>query len=124
MGLIAAGVPGPIPNVANDQANLWTVYDFDSGLKTGFGFNWMGHRQAAADTVSAPGRILTATLPSYVTLDAMLAYPVNDRIGLVLNGYNLANTFYYSNSYFSSPKENHVVPGVGRTFLLTANVSL
>ena len=35
VGLIAAGVPGPIPNVANDQANLWTVYDFDSGLKTG-----------------------------------------------------------------------------------------
>jgi catecholate siderophore receptor len=124
VGLIAAGVPGPIPNVANNQANLWTVYDFNSGLKTGFGFNWTGRREVAADTASDPGHIITATLPSYVTLDAMIAYPVTDKLSLVLNGYNLANTFYYANSYFTKPQENHVVPGVGRTFLLTANVSL
>jgi outer membrane receptor for monomeric catechols len=50
-------------------------------------------------------------------------YPVTDRLSLVLNGYNLANAYYYTNAYFSSPMENHVVPGVGRTFLLTANLS-
>jgi catecholate siderophore receptor len=83
--------------------------------------NWMGHRQAAADTMSDPGQILTVSLPSYVTFDAMVSYPVSDRLSLVLNGYNLANTFYYANSYFTTPEENHVVPGTGRTFLLTAN---
>ncbi len=124
VGLIAVGVPGPIPNVANDQANIWSVYDFDSGLKTGLGLNWTGHREAGADTLSDPGQIVTATLPSYVTVDAMIAYPVTDELSFVLNGYNLANTFYYANSYFSSPEENHVEPGTGRTFLLTANVSL
>ena len=119
VGLIAAGVPGPIPNTAHDEANLWTVYDWESGLKTGFGVNWLGRRSAAADTASVPGTIITAQLPSYVTLDAMVAYPVTDKFSLALNGYNLANTFFYTNSYFSSPMENHVVPGVGRTFLLT-----
>lgn len=124
VGLIAAGVPGPIPNVAHDQANLWTVYDFDSGWNLGGGVNWMGHRQIAADAASFPGQIITASLPSYVTLDAMIAYPVTDRLSLVLNGYNLANAFYYTNAYDTTPQENHVMLGSGRTFLLTANYSL
>ena len=124
VGLIAAGVPGPIPNVAHDQANLWTVYDFDSGWKLGGGVNWMGHREIAADAASFPGQIITASLSSYVTLDAMIAYPVTDRLSLVLNGYNLANTFYYTNAYDTTPQENHVMLGSGRTFLLTANYSL
>jgi catecholate siderophore receptor len=124
VGLIAAGVPGPIPNVAHNQANLWTVYDWESGLKTGLGVDWLGRREAAADTASDPVVILTAQVPSYVTVDAMAAYPVSDKLSLALNAYNLGNTFYYTNSYFSSPMENHIVPGVGRTFLLTANLSL
>ncbi len=124
VGLIAAGVPGPIPNVARDQANLWTVYDFDGGWKLGGGVNWMGHREIAADAASFPGQIITASLPSYVTLDAMIAYPVTDRLSLVLNGTNLANAFYYTNAYDTTPQENHVMLGSGRTFLLTANYSL
>ena len=43
----------------------------------------------------------------------MIAYPVSDRLSLVLNGYNLANTFYYTNSYFTTPQENHVMLGSG-----------
>lgn len=123
VGLIAAGVPGPIPNTAHDQANLWTVYDWQSGLKTGIGINWLGRRSAATDPGSDPGTIITAQIPSYVTVDALVAYPVTDKLSLALNGYNIANSFYYTDSYFTSPMENHVVPGAGRTFLLTANYS-
>ena len=123
VGLIAAGVPGPIPNTAHDQANLWTVYDWDIGLKTGLGLNWLGRRGIGADTASQPGTTLTVSTPSYVTIDAMVAYPVTDRLSLALNGYNLANTFYYTDAYYTTPMENHVTPGVGRTFLLTANYS-
>ncbi|HUO01606.1 MAG TPA: TonB-dependent receptor, partial [Rhizomicrobium sp.] len=124
VGLIAAGVAGPIPNIAHDQANVWSVYDFDSGWKLGGGLNWMGEREIAADTASFPGQIITATSPSYMTFDAMVAYPVTDKLNLTLNAYNLANTFYYANAYFTTPMENHIVPGTGRTFLLTANYSL
>lgn len=123
VGLIAAGIPGPIPNTAHDQANLWSVYEWDSGLKTGFGVNWLGRRAAGTDTDSLPGRTITVQIPAYVTIDAMVAYPVDDKLSLTLNGYNLANTYYYGSSYFTSGMENHVVPGTGRTFLLTANYS-
>ena len=77
-------MPGPIPNVARDQANLWSVYDFESGLKTALGLNWTGRRDAATgDTLSVPGTtVLIAKLPSYVTLDAMVSYPVTDKVSL------------------------------------------
>ena len=67
------------------------------------------------------GSIITSHLPSYVTLDAMISYPVTDYFSLQLNSYNLANEFYYANSYFTRPDENHAMPGAGRTFLLTAD---
>ena len=124
VGLIAAGVPGPIPNVARNQANLWSVYDFDSDLHIGCGLNWTGARQTGADNLSVPGTILTSRLPSYVTIDAMISYPVADYLTLQLNAYNLGNEFYYATSYDTRPNENHAVPGAGRTFLLTAGLSL
>jgi catecholate siderophore receptor len=49
---------------------------------------------------------------------------VSDKLNLVLNATNLANTFYYTNAYDTTPQENHVMLGSGRTFLLTANYSL
>ncbi len=124
VGLIAAGVAGPIPNTARNQGNIWSVYDFEEGLKLGAGLNWTGRRDAGSDTLSVPGQIIVAKVPSYVTIDAMASYPVTDNLTLQLNIYNLANAFYYATSYDTRPNENHVVPGVGRTFLLTAGISL
>ena len=95
-------MPGPIPNVANDQAECRTVYDFDGGWNLAAG-ELDRHRQAGADTLSDLGQIIIASLPSYVTIDAMVAYPVTDKLSLVLNGYNLANTFYYANSCLHEP---------------------
>jgi catecholate siderophore receptor len=42
--------------------------------------------------------------------------------GVQLSGYNLAHKYYYANSYFSSPAENHVVPGAGHYALLTVTL--
>jgi catecholate siderophore receptor len=124
VGLAAAGVKGPIPNTAHDQGNIWTTYDFDSGLKLGGGVNYMGIRAAGTDNLTVPGSIIVAKVPSYLTLDAMIGYQLNDQVALQLNGYNLADKYYFANSYFTRPGENHVIPGAGRTFLLTTNVSL
>jgi catecholate siderophore receptor len=54
----------------------------------------------------------------------MISYPVTDNLTLQLNAYNLGNEFYYATSYDTWPNENHAVPGAGRTFLLTAGLSL
>ncbi|HEX4293163.1 MAG TPA: TonB-dependent receptor [Rhizomicrobium sp.] len=124
IGLVAVGVHGPIPNTAHNQANLWTTYDFDDGLKIGGGINYVGLRRAGTDNLIVPGQIITATVPGYVTYDMMVGYQINDTFALQLNGYNLMDKFYYVNSYYTRPNENHTVPAPGRTFLLTATASL
>ncbi len=63
-------------------------------------------------------------MPGAVTFDAMGAMKLDDRFSLTLNGYNLTDKYYFVNSYFTRPGENHTVPALGRTFLLTLNASL
>jgi catecholate siderophore receptor len=124
VGLVAAGVKGPIPNTAHNQANLWTVYDFNSGWKIGAGLNYIGERNAGIDNATVPGSVITAHAPGYTTLDAMIGWQVNDHLSFQLNGYNLTDKYYFATSYFTRPGENHVVPGPGRTVLLTASLGL
>lgn len=124
VGLAGAGVHGPIPNTAHNQANLWTAYDFDNGLVIGGGLNYVGRVSAGVDTETMPGKFLVAQVPSHVTLDGMLAYRVNDNLNIRLNGYNLTDEYYFTNSYFVRADENHMVPGAGRTFLLSLEGSL
>jgi len=123
-GLVAAGVKGPIPNTAHNQANIWTTYDFDSGFKAGAGLNYIGERNAGIDNASFPGTVVTAHAPGYTTLDAMLGWQVNDHLSFQLNGYNLTDKYYFATTYFTRPGENHAVPGAGRTFMLTASLGL
>ena len=106
-------VGAPLLNTAPNQANLWLTYEFQEAWKVGAGANFLDRRAADIDN--------TAHVPSYVTFDAMVSYRLNKAISVQLNGYNLANKYYYANSYFSSPVENHVVPGAGRTGLLTVS---
>lgn len=124
IGLAGPGVRGPIPNTARNQANLWTTYDFDNGLKLGMGLNYIGQREAGTDSGTVPGSIIVPKVPGYTTLDGMIGYQVNDHFSLQLNGYNLTDKYYFMNSYFTRPNENHTVPGPGRTLLLTASLGL
>jgi catecholate siderophore receptor len=114
----ALSVGAPLLNTAPNQANLWLVYEFpqfDEAWKIGGGLNYLDRRAADVDN--------TAHVPGYVTYDAMVSYRVNRHLTLQLNGYNLADKFYFANSYFSSPVENHTIPGAGRTVLLTASLA-
>ncbi len=122
----ASGNPirGPIPNTAHNQVNLWTAYDFDGGFTLGGGMNYLGRVSAGTDNMTVPGEIVVAHVPSHVTFDAMAGYKISDGWNVQVNGYNLGNTYYYVNSYFTRPGENHTVPAPGRTFLLTLNASL
>lgn len=110
----AASVGAPLINTAPNAANAWLVYEFHEIWKLGAGFNYLARR--AADITNF------AHVPGYVTFDAMANYQINKDIGVQLNGYNLANRYYYVNSYYSSPAENHVLPGAGRYALLTVTL--
>jgi catecholate siderophore receptor len=109
----AGSVGAPLLNTAPNQANLWLTYEFGVPWKAGAGVNYLDRRAADIDN--------TAHVPGYVTYDAMLSYRIGSALSVQLNGYNLTNKYYFANSYFSSPVENHVVPGAGRTALLTVS---
>ena len=112
--LIATQIGKQLPNTAHHQANLWTLYEVTEQLKFGAGVNYLGRRAADASGV--------ASIPGYVTFDAMASYAFNPHVSAQLNVYNLGDRFYYSNAYFSSAVENHVVPGAGRTAALALKV--
>jgi catecholate siderophore receptor len=116
VGLAAVGASGPIPNTAHNQANLWATYDFTDDFKVGSGLNYLGRRPA--DPIGYD------IVPSYVTWDAMMSYRLNNNVALQLNATNLTNAYYFTNCYYSSPIENHVLPGPGRTIMLTAILDL
>jgi catecholate siderophore receptor len=124
VGLAGVGVHGPVPNTAHNQANVWTTYDFDGGFKLGTGLNYVGMRRAGTDNMTVPGSIVVATVPSYVTWDAMAGWQIDDNYAIQLNGYNLTDEYYFVNAYFTRPGENHTNPGPGRTFLVTLTAAL
>jgi len=111
-----ASVGAPLLNTAPNQANLWLEYEFVKSLEVGGGLNYLGRRAADVDD--------TAHVPGYVTFDAMASYQLTKQIKLQINAYNLTNKYYFANSYFSSPLENHVVPGAGRSVLGSISLAL
>ncbi len=104
-----------IPNAARDAVNVWAEYEFTEAWEVGFGGNYLGARFADLDN--------TASVPSFVVLNAMTAYRVTPRVTLQINGLNLTNARYYSGLYYTNAAENHALPGPGRSVKLTARVS-
>jgi catecholate siderophore receptor len=112
----AAYVGKPLANSARNALNLWTEYEFSGGWEAGAGCNWLGRR--FADNAGA------ASVPSYVVWNAMLSYRVTHSVALQLNGFNLFNRNYFVSSYYTGAAENHVIPGAGRSLMLSIRLSL
>jgi len=52
----------------------------------------------------------------------MAAWRVNRALSLQLNALNLTDRVYYQGSYYTSASENHVLPGAGRSAMLTVRL--
>jgi catecholate siderophore receptor len=112
----AAYVGKEMPNVAHNGLNLWTEYYLPFGIEVGGGGNWLGQRFADSGE--------TARIPGYVVWNAMVSYKLAANVSVQLNGSNLFNRYYYTAPYYTSPAENHVIPGAGRSGTLSVNVRL
>jgi catecholate siderophore receptor len=112
----AAYVGKPLANTARNALNLWTEHEFSGAWEAGAGFNWLGRR--FADSAG------TASVPSYVVWSAMLSYRLTHGVALQLNGFNLFNRNYFVSSYYTGATENHVIPGAGRSLILSIRLSL
>jgi catecholate siderophore receptor len=104
-----------IPNAARNAVNLWAEYRFNPAWEVGGGGNYLDKRFADSGN--------TATAPSYVVWNAMVAYRVTPRVMLQLNADNLFDKLYYDGVYYTSASENHAIPGPGRTVKLSARAS-
>ena len=58
----------------------------------------------------------TSQVPSYVRWDLTGAYQINKNAGVRLNIQNMMDTTYYDQVH-----PGHVIPGDGRTFILSGN---
>jgi catecholate siderophore receptor len=117
---LSSGTPAyvgqPLQNVAKNALNLWAEYEFTASWEAGFGGNWLDKRYADFGG--------TTTVPGYVVWNAMVSYKVSKNFALQLNGLNLFNRLYYDAPYYTSPAENHVIPGAGRSGMLSIRMTL
>jgi catecholate siderophore receptor len=104
-----------LANTPRHTANLWAEYHLPWWkLEVGGGINVVSSRYAATTPTTAGGVAFFKEVPGYFTLQAMAKLPLNDHVSLQLNLYNLTD-----NKYYDQLHPAHVVPGAGRTALLT-----
>jgi catecholate siderophore receptor len=117
---LSSGVPAdvgqPLQNVAKNALNVWTEYEFTEQWEAGVGGNWLDKRYADFGG--------TTTVPGYVVWNAMVSYKVSKNFSLQLNGINLFNKLYWDAPYYTSAAENHVLPGAGRSGMLSIRMTL
>jgi catecholate siderophore receptor len=106
----AAPVGAPLMNTPRHALTFWSVYEIVPRLEIGGG----GRFVSAQYTQNAPP---IKTVPEFWTFDAMVKYAFTANIAAQLNGKNLTNRYYYDQLHFF-----HVVPGEGRTALLSLSV--
>ena len=109
-----------LANTPMHTANLWMTYELPWwGLEVGGGINVVSSRFAATTPTTAGGVNFYKEVPGYWTLSAMAKYPVNDKVSLQVNLYNLTD-----NKYYDQLHPAHVVPGAGTTALFTVNFKI
>jgi catecholate siderophore receptor len=97
-----------LQNIPRYSATLWTTYDIGEKWQVGTGVLYLSERFANTSN--------TNEVPKTVRWDATVAYQFNRNIQLRLNALNLTDELYFDGIH-----PGHVVPGVGRTFILSGN---
>lgn len=106
----AAPVGSPLMNTPKHVFTLWNVYQISPRFEVGGGSRFVSSQY----TQNVPP---IKTVPGYWTFDTMARYAFTPNIAAQLNVNNLTNRYYYDQLHFF-----HVVPGEGRTALLSINV--
>jgi catecholate siderophore receptor len=107
-------VGAQLANVPKNTFNLWTTYAFPWGFEVGAGGQYVASRTASTTVPVDPATGLMKEVPGYWTVDAMAEYYLSERIAIQLNLYNLTDKYYDDQIHPA-----HIVPGAGRSALLT-----
>ncbi len=106
----AAPVGSPLMNTPKHALTLWNVYQIVPRFEVGGGSRFV----SSQFTQNVPP---IKTVSGFWTFDAMAKYAFTPNIAVQVNINNLTNRYYYDQLHFF-----HVVPGEGRTGLLSLNV--
>ena len=106
---VPAEVGKHLQNTPANSFNVWTTYELPWKLSIGGGVRYVGRRYG--------NNINTRYVDPYWLLDGLIAYPVAKYIDLRLNLYNMTDEYY-----FDRLGGGHVVPGAGRSVLLSAGL--
>jgi len=102
-----------LANVPKNTFNFWSNYRLPRRFEFGLGANYLSSRNASSTVPLDPVTGLVKSVPSYWVFNAMVSHPLNEHVDVQVNGYNLANRFYYDQLH-----PGHVVPGPGRSVLV------
>ena len=95
---------------------VWADYQVNEKFSVGAGINFTSYRYTSDYN---PATMEGGRLPGHVTVDASANYQINDNFGVQFNAINIFNKQTFEKSHGA----RHMVPGQGRTFLLTAKTS-
>lgn len=107
----AAPVGAPLMNVPKHTVTGWTTYNLGDGFEIGGG----GRYVSSQFTQNAPP---VKTVPSFFVADLMGKYTLSEKLSAQINVNNVFDKYYFDQLHFF-----HVVPGEGRTALLTLNLN-
>jgi catecholate siderophore receptor len=96
-----------IQNAPENSFNIWTTYR-KGNIELGGGGRYVGKRYG--------NNTNTRWVDGYSTVDLMAGYPLNDRLEIRLNLYNLTDTFF-----FDRLAGGHLVPGPARSAAISTN---
>ena len=106
----AAPVGTPLMNTPKHAFTTWSVYQVLPPFEVGGGSRFVSSQY----TQPVPP---IKTVPGFWTFDAMAKYAFMTNVAMQINVNNLMNRYYYDQLHFF-----HVVPGEGRTALMSLQV--
>jgi catecholate siderophore receptor len=106
-----------LTNTPKHSGNLWLSYLVSERWDIGIGAFALSERYGATTADASTGK--KRRVAGYMTTNAMAKYRVNDDMDIQLNLSNIGNV-----EYFDSLHPAHLVPGAGRTALLSTQFRL
>jgi catecholate siderophore receptor len=108
-----------LANAPLHTGSVWTTYTLPYRIEAGLGANYVGNRWASTTARAVGGVNFWSLAPDYWTMSTMLRAPIADGVSLQLNVNNLTNE-----NYIDLIHPSHVVPGAGRSAMVTLSAKL
>jgi catecholate siderophore receptor len=99
-------------NTPKHSFSLWSIHELPGHVELGLGTQYVGERYNNTNFTTRQ------QAPDYLLFDAMIGYELNEHVSFRLNINNLLDR-----GYIDRVGGGHFVPGQGRSFILSTNIT-